>query len=278
MDDDAARPLVPRAPVRRARLTSAGLAALSTGTPLVLAAVSDRLVAVAQDHNRSGAWLLLAATVVLVALSLVLSVLVQARAERHRQDVLVDAQTTATERMLGLARTAAGGTVKERLVDDLADVVTLRVQTLPQLAVTAVAALVSLVWVARISPYALAWAVVGSLATTLPAWAVKRSAERAYEDTTDVEAATTPSTSRPARTSTSSAPSASRTTCAPACAASTTSTCASAPSPRPPVPPSGACPTSCRPPPCTDPSSSSSGSSRPGAARSYAPGRSSTAS
>ncbi len=44
-------------------------------------------------------------------------------------------------------------------------------------------------WVARISPYALAWAVVGSLATTLPAWAVKRWVERAYEDTTDVEAA-----------------------------------------------------------------------------------------
>lgn len=189
MEDDAARTLVPRAPTRRARLVSAALAALSTGTPLVLAALSDRLVAVAQDHDRCGSWVLLVATLVLVVASLVLSVLVQARAERLRQDVLVDAQTTATERMLSLARTAPAGTVKERLVDDLADVVTMRVQTLPQLAVTAVAALISLVWVARISPYALAWAVVGSLATTLPAWAVKRWAERAYEDTTDVEAA-----------------------------------------------------------------------------------------
>lgn len=91
--------------------------------------------------------------------------------------------------MLSLPRTTPAGTIKERLVDDLTDVVTMRVQTLPQLAVAAVVALVSLVWVALISPWALAWAVVGSLATTLPAWAVKQWAERAYEETTDAEAA-----------------------------------------------------------------------------------------
>lgn len=189
MEDDGARSLLPCATIRRAGLASATLAALSTGTPLLLAALSDRLVAVAQAHDRSGSWMLLGATLVLVVVSLLASVLVQARAERRRQDVLVDAQTTATQRMLSLPGTTPAGTIKERLVDDLADVVTMRVQTLPQLAVTAVAALISLVWVARISPYALAWAVVGSLATTLPAWAVKRWAERAYEDTTDVEAA-----------------------------------------------------------------------------------------
>ena len=189
MEDDGARSLLPCATIRRAGLASATLAALSTGTPLLLAALSDRLVAVAQAHDRSGSWMLLGATLVLVVVSLLASVLVQARAERRRQDVLVAAQTTATQRMLSLPGTTPAGTIKERLVDDLADVVTMRVQRLPQLAVTAVAALISLVWVARISPWALAWAVFGSLATTLPAWAVKRWAERAYEDTTDVEAA-----------------------------------------------------------------------------------------
>ncbi len=127
MEDDAARTLVPRAPTRRARATSAALAALATGTPLVLAGVSDHLVAVAQDHDSAGSLALLVATLVLVVASLVLSVIVQARAERLRQDVLVDAQTTATERMLSLARNAPAGTVKERLVDDLADVITMRV-------------------------------------------------------------------------------------------------------------------------------------------------------
>ena len=189
MEHDVARTLLPRATARRAGLASATLAALSTGTPLVLAALSDRLVAVAQAHDRSGSWMLLGATLVLVVVCLLLSVLVQARAERRRQDVLVDAQTTATKRMLSLARTTPAGTIKERLVDDLTDVVTMRVQTLPELAVSAVVALISLVWVARISPWALAWAVLGSLATILPAWAVKQWAERAYEDTTDVEAA-----------------------------------------------------------------------------------------
>lgn len=175
--------------LRASSLAAAALAVLSMGTPLILAVLSDRLVAVAQNHNTSGSWVLLAVTLVIVLVSLVLCVLVQARAERNRQEVLVRAQTEATERVLALVRTPPAGTIKERLVDDLSDIVTMRVQTVPQLAVTGVVMIVSLIWVARISPWALAWAVAGSLATVIPAWAVKRWAERAYEDTTDIEAA-----------------------------------------------------------------------------------------
>lgn len=96
MEHDGARSLLPCATTRRAGLASATLAALFTGTPLLLAALSDRLVAVAQADDRPASWVLLGATLVLVVVSLLASVLVQARAERRRQDVLVDAQTTAT--------------------------------------------------------------------------------------------------------------------------------------------------------------------------------------
>ena len=170
------------------RLTSAGLALLSTGTPLVLAALSDQLVRGAESLNRTASWFLLLATIAVVTTSLALSTLLRARLERLRLDTLVDAQADATEHFLSRARSAPSGTIKERLVDDLTDIVTMRVSTRPQLAVTVGIAVVSLVWIASISPVALAWAVFGSLLTSLPALVVRRWAERAYEDTTEIEA------------------------------------------------------------------------------------------
>lgn len=164
-------------------------AVISTALPLILAALSDSLVVAAQNRLPALAWILSFQIAAVIALGFLVSILAGAAEERACQEAITESQASITEQLLRQPYALGAGLVKERLVDDLSDLIIWRVSTLPRIAVSLVGVITALIWVYLASPWALTLALGGVVLTVLPSLAVKKWAEEAYEDTTDIESA-----------------------------------------------------------------------------------------